>query len=342
MPFLKQAWYCSGWSHEISGAPISRTILGEPIVFFRKMDGSVIALSDTCPHRFAPLHLGEVHGDAIQCPYHGLQFGEAGLCTLNPHDERIPASLKVTAYPVVERHRAIWLWMGDPAAANPALIPDCCHHDDPNFKTIFDLVPVAGHYELVSDNLLDLTHVRFLHKSFQAPSVKAYEAELIEDGRSITSVYNIMDAEKSDFISLMWPEAPARVDIYASNCWQAPANLLQRNCNTGAGWPEEQGILAFTSHLITPETETTSHYFWSYSRNWRRDDDEFEQILHQGLDHVIRNDDATMIGHIQRKMGPTGDLRSLRPVILPTDNAAMRARYVLAQMIKAENAAADA
>lgn len=342
MTFLRNAWYCSGWSHEISRQPMSRVILGEPVVIFRKEDGSPVALGDTCPHRFAPLHLGTLRGDAIECPYHGLQFGETGACILNPHSDTISRSLKVASYPIVERHRAIWLWMGDPAGADPALIPDYSQHDDPKFKTTFDRTPVAGSYQLVSDNLLDLTHVNYLHKTFQAPNAKALQiVDLIEDDQTITSVSNTLGADKGEMLNLMWPEGPELVDVYSTMQWEAPANLLLINCNTAAGAPRDQGILAYTCHLVTPETETSSHYFWSYSRNWRLDDDAFEQMLHQGLDQAIRGDDAAMIGHVQHNMGPTSDLMSLKPVILPTDTAAIRARVRVTRLLKAERDAVD-
>ena len=336
MTFLRCAWYCFGWSHEISRQPLSRTILATPIVLFRKEDGSAVALGDTCPHRFAPLHLGELRGDAIECRYHGLQFGENGACILNPHGP-IARTLKVRPFPVVERQQVVWIWMGEPGSADPMLIPDCSHNDDPAFKTFFGQVHVGGHYELVNDNLLDLTHVRFLHKSFQAPNSGIFEHNVVQQGRTVTSVYNIRDTEKSAMLEMMWPEGPGRVDIFSVMRWDAPSNLLQKNCNTGVGISEDDGIVAFTSHLITPETETSSNYFFSYSRNWRREDPAFEAALRGGIEHAIRDDDAAMIQHIQRRMGPTGDLMSLRPVVLSTDSAAIRARRILAKLISEES-----
>jgi len=337
MTFLRNAWYCFGWSHEISRQPLSRTILATPIVLFRKEDRSAVALGDTCPHRFAPLHLGELRGDAIECPYHGLQFGENGACILNPHGGPIARTLKVRSFPVVERHQVVWIWMGEPGSADPMRIPDCSHNDDPAFKTFFGQVHVGGHYELVNDNLLDLTHVRFLHKTFQAPNSGIFEHDVVQEGRTVTSVYNIRDTQKSAMLEMMWPDGPEHVDIFSVMRWDAPSNLLQKNCNTGAGLSEDDGIVAFTSHLITPETETSSNYFFSYSRNWRREDADFEEALRGGIEHAIRDDDAAMIQHVQRRMGPTGDLMSLRPVVLSTDSAAIRARRILVKLIREES-----
>jgi len=336
MAFLKDSWYCAGWSHEISRKPLLRTILGKPIVLYRKEDGTAVALSDTCPHRFAPLHLGELRGDAIECPYHGLQFRESGVCILNPHGGPITAALKVDAFPIVERDLTLWIWMGRADAADAALIPDCSHHVAPDFKALFTYIAVGGNYELVNDNLLDLTHVRFLHKSFQAPNAGVFEYDLIQKGRTVTSIYNMLDTEKSSMLQMMWPQGPERVDLYNDMQWNAPSNFRHINRNTGRGQPVDQGITGITSHLITPETETTSHYFLAYARNWRREEDAFEEALQAGLENAVRGDDEWMIAHVQNRMGPTSDLMSLHPVILQTDSAAVRARRILAKLIREE------
>ena len=341
MQYLKRAWYCASWSYEITRQPMARTILDEQVLLYRKEDGSAVAIGNICPHRFAPLNLGELRGDAIQCPYHGLRFDHTGACVLNPHDERISPSLKVKAYPIVERHRAIWIWMGEPGLANPALVPDCSHHDNSKFRTIFDRIPVPGNYELVSDNLLDLTHIRFLHKSFVAPKVKAFEYKLVQDGQTVRSIYNMRESERAGIMDVTWPQAPELLDIYVSMRWNAPANLTLTNRIVAAGSPEESGVLGMTSHLITPETATSSHYFWATSRDYLLDDAAFERRLHENTQRVITDEDAVMIGLVQRSMGQTGDIRALRAVILPTDGAAMRARLILGQLLKAENGASD-
>ena len=80
MAFLRNAWYAAAWDDELGDKPLARTMLGEPLVLYRDSAGAPVALSDTCPHRFAPLSLGRRDGDTLQCPYHGLVFGKNGIC----------------------------------------------------------------------------------------------------------------------------------------------------------------------------------------------------------------------------------------------------------------------
>ena len=126
MSFLRNVWYAAAWGNEIkAGELFQRTLLNEPVVFFRDTQGNAQAIADRCPHRFAPLGMGILKGDAVRCPYHGLEFDGSGACVHNPHgDGAIPKAAKVKAYPLVERYSLLWIWMGDPHLADAALIPD--------------------------------------------------------------------------------------------------------------------------------------------------------------------------------------------------------------------------
>src|SRR6202012_3346140 len=123
--YLRNAWYVAAWSDDLAeGQLLGRVILKQPVVLYRKADGNVAALDDRCSHRFAPLHMGKVvHGDRVQCPYHGLEFAASGACVLNPHGAKnIPSRAHIRSYPVIEKHKAIWIWMGD-RPAGPAKVP---------------------------------------------------------------------------------------------------------------------------------------------------------------------------------------------------------------------------
>jgi vanillate O-demethylase monooxygenase subunit len=165
--YLRNAWYVAAWTDDLAeGRLLDRTIMQEPIVLYRTADGRVAALQDRCPHRFAPLHMGKiVGGDRVQCPYHGLEFDAAGACVRNPHgNKNIPPRARVRSYPVTEKHKAIWIWMGE-APADPAKVPDFGVLDNvPELHaTKRDRITIRANYELIIDNLLDLSHTSYLH-----------------------------------------------------------------------------------------------------------------------------------------------------------------------------------
>ena len=80
IPFVRNAWYAAAWSEEIGRELVERWICGMPVVFYRREDGTAVALEGTCPHRQYPLALGRLKGDRIECGYHGITFGCDGAC----------------------------------------------------------------------------------------------------------------------------------------------------------------------------------------------------------------------------------------------------------------------
>ncbi len=163
--FPMNAWYAAAWDAEITRALFPRTIAGKHIVFYRKQDGQVAALEDACWHRLVPLSKGRIEGDEVVCGYHGLAFNAQGRCTHMPSQETINPSACVRSYPVMERHRFIWVWTGDPALADPALIPDLHWNHDPDWAGDGRTIHVKCNYRLVLDNLMDLTHETYVHGS---------------------------------------------------------------------------------------------------------------------------------------------------------------------------------
>ena len=162
--FLRNCWYVAAWDHELlHGAKLARTILEKPVVLFRGESGRYIALDNRCCHRGAPLSMGRVEGDCIRCMYHGMKYDASGVCVQIPGQSRIPESLRVTSYPVQERGHLVWIWLGDPARADPALIVDYPPLHDPAWRG----VPAYLHYDanwlLIVDNLSDFAHLAFVH-----------------------------------------------------------------------------------------------------------------------------------------------------------------------------------
>src|SRR6266508_3891929 len=161
--FVRNAWYVAAWDHEIGRDMLRRVILDEPVVFYRREDGKPVALEDRCCHRQAPLSMGKLIGDIVKCPYHGLEFDQTGKCVKVPSQDKIPPSAKVKSFPVREKNHWIWIWLGDAAKADPALIEDFHWLDDPGWGFGGSYLHVEANYQLLVENLLDTTHLPFLH-----------------------------------------------------------------------------------------------------------------------------------------------------------------------------------
>lgn len=107
---LTNRWHVIAWDYGIEHEPFPRAVWGEAIVLYRRPDRGLVALEDCCPHRLLPLSKGRVKGELIVCGYHGIELNGSGECVHMPNMERVPASVQFNAYPVVERHRFVWVW----------------------------------------------------------------------------------------------------------------------------------------------------------------------------------------------------------------------------------------
>ena len=163
MTFIKNIWYAAAWGSEVeAGKPVARTVADLPIVLYRTVDGKAVILEDRCSHRCAPLSKGRVEGDALRCWYHGLLFSSEGKCLEMPGQDQAPG-FDVRSYPVIERHECIWVWTGDPALADPALVPNSrLTENGIPFRT--GVMEFACDYQLFNDNLCDFSHLAYVHE----------------------------------------------------------------------------------------------------------------------------------------------------------------------------------
>ena len=200
-PFAENAWYAAAWSHEVKHELMPRTICGKDVVLYRRGDGEVAALEDACWHRLVPLSLGRLKDDQVVCGYHGLVFNSAGRCTYMPAQKTINPAACVTAYPIVERHRLVWLWPGDPALADPAKIPDFHWNDGTDWVgeggTFYSL---QCDYRLVIDNLMDLTHEAYVHVgSIGDEAITSAPFDVTHTDRTATVTRWMIDIEPPPF-----------------------------------------------------------------------------------------------------------------------------------------------
>jgi len=338
MPYLRNTWYAAGWGTELRQGMLARTILEEPVVLFRKSNGAVVALQDRCAHRFVPLHLGRLESDIIECKYHGLKYNETGACIFNPHgDGTIPPCVRVKNYRVAERFGIVWIWMGDSSRADPALIHDFSEFDDARHTSVTGDIHVAANYQLIADNLLDLTHGQYIHPLFTNPAgPSTMEADTSNDPGTIWAKFVRKNQYPNQYFQMLGYPKDQRGDHRNYMRWNAPGVLLLDVGMTQVGGSPSEGISIPTAHLLTPETRTSTHYLWGMARNFRLDDEAFSrQLLITGMT-VFDNEDRPVIEAQQRAIGHRDDLFSLKPALLKTDRAAVRARRLLERMIRRE------
>lgn len=163
--FVRNAWYVAAWSREIGRQLTARTILGENLVFWRRQDGTPAVLVDRCPHKLAPLSLGTLVGDDLQCGYHGMIFNGSGQCVRIPGQAAIPPSACARTFALAERYGAVWIWMGDPALADAARIVEVRHHGEPGWALVDgQYLHFDCNYLNITDNLVDPAHTTYVHK----------------------------------------------------------------------------------------------------------------------------------------------------------------------------------
>lgn len=346
MTYLRNVWYVAAWANDVpQGQMLARQICDEPMVLYRDDQGVPHALFDRCPHRFAPLSMGKLceGGTSIQCGYHGLRFGADGKCNQNPHgDGRIPIAAAVKSYPVVERWSLLWVWMGDPAQADPALIPSFPFLDTEHWYVATAQMEIDANYVLESDNILDLSHIEYLHPTtLGAGQSGEGKTTVTQDGSTVWSRRVIRNEILPDFLyqaTGLPDKAPC--DRWLDVRWDAPASMYLQADMALAGTPREQGMQSPQAHLFTPISEGKTHYFYSFSMPkalgpWA---EEAAQRNVAGLREPFLREDKPMVEAQQRALAGRS-FWDLKPVLLEVDAPAVRARRVLEQLLAAEQAA---
>ena len=336
--FLRNAWYVAAWDHEVGVAPKAVCLLGEEVVLYRRADGSVAALEDACPHRKLPLSMGRVRGDLIECGYHGMTFDGRGVCTRVPGDGRIPPGARVRAYPIVARYGLLWIWMGESQAADPSLIYDVAHWGDPAWGVNRgDSMQVACNYLYLTDNLLDPSHVSWVHPgSFGNAACEATPLEVTVADDRVTVWRWMHDVEPAPFYAPLLGFS-GRCDRKQHYEVRLPCLALAHAIFTPAGtggegraYPPETFVMD-SYNFFTPIDEQTTRYFWFQMRNVAPDDEALSRGLAAGVRAAFEEDRAVLEA-VQRGM-----TRMATPNLnLPIDSGPLRFRRRLSQMIEAE------
>jgi len=342
--FPKNTWYVACTPDEIDAKPLGRTICGERIVFYRGSEGQVAALEDFCPHRGAQLSLGTVCEGKLVCGYHGLVMGCDGK-TVSMPGQRVGGFPAIRSYPVVERHGFIWVWPGEAAKADPALIHHLEWAESPDWAYAGGLYHIRADYRLMIDNLMDLTHETYVHTTSigQKEIDETPVTTRTEGGQVVTSRFmeNVMAPP-------FW-RANLRGNNLADDVpvdrWQVcrftpPSHIMIEVgvAHAGKGGyhadPKDK-VHSIVVDFITPETETTMWYFWGMARNFNPKDKALTAQIREGQAKVFAEDTAVLEAQ-QANLSKYPDRRLL---MLNIDAGGVQSRKLLDKMIAQEQAA---
>jgi vanillate O-demethylase monooxygenase subunit len=339
-PYVRNAWYMAAWSEELDGELIGRTIMDEPIVLFRGADGKAAALEDRCCHRGAPLTQGKPVPEGVQCGYHGLVFDGRGQCVKIPGQDGVPERVRVRAYPVAERQHFVWIWMGDPARADEGQIIDY-----PYFETAAEwpsrkgVMEIAANYAMMIDNLMDLTHLGFVHvKTIGGDPNTHVNADM-----TVTPTANgvklerwMMDCQPPQtYVKAVGFEG--KIDRWARFEYVAPATVLQWSgaMDAGKGARENQnqpGLHIRLVHCATPKTAGEFYYFFATATGYRQDDPEAcQQFFDENYVTFLEDKEIMEVQQARVARDPEREL-----IAIKSDAALSQARKTLNRMIDSE------
>ncbi len=336
--WMLNAWQVAAFTHEVDGGMLSRRLCGRPVLLYRRADGAPVALEDRCPHRLVPLSAGMRIGDEIQCGYHGLRFSPGGACTRIPGQDMIPASATLRSYPLVERYNLVWIWLGEASVADPALVPDCHWMDHPGWVPSAGYHHIDANYRLVTDNLLDLSHESYIHErtigNGQGESIANYPVRTTQEAARLVRAHREMPGIVPPPLFRLMVNGAERIDRWQSAVYMPPGIHVTNVGVYPVEAPREDAAQQRVLHLLTPETQTSTHYFWGLCRNFLRDDVDLTERLRLAVVHTF-DEDKHMLELQQCSIDEVPD-RPVPNFALRVDAAPLQARRMLARFIERE------
>lgn len=341
--FVKNAWYVAAWGSELEvGGILARKLLGVPMVIYRDEQGAAHVLEDRCCHRGLPLSMGRVRGPVLECGYHGLQFDGLGRCVAIPGQDNVPSVMKVRSFPVVEKDGLIWIWGGDSARADENLIPSFPWHADPSWPYIPHVQHIRCAFNLVVDNLLDQTHLAYVHLSTIGGNPNAHavaDMEIEPTARGVRFMRWLENAPPPPIYveADIGFSADEPIDRWAEFEYIAPATVhqftggLPRSARARESGRRDGGWALRIMHHVTPETETTCHYFWSACHGFRQDDPAVTEWMRDSIRDTFLEDERVLEAQQARILELPGRLLSTKH-----DAARIAAELALMKMRKEE------
>ena len=330
-PLIRDAGYIAGFSHEFSRTSSERVLLGDSVLFYRREDGRPVALQNRCPHRSFPLSQGCLEGDNVRCGYHGLTFNAEGDCVSIPQQPVIPASVRLVRYEVVEQKPFVWIFMGDPAQAASVPMPQTPWLDSTDWDYARNYLALGANYVGLHENLLDLSHFTYLHPTtLGTPEYAKAPFEVAQSGDHV-------------MISRLVPDC-AVPPVYARTGMKGRMSRHTKSEFMGAGWHHASAVLTdleaapgarreFTvliDHFMTPETQDTTHYWFTFARDFALGDEEVTQYMERGAMTAFNEDvfalqEITRLRRLEQNGAP-------KEIDIKSDAAGIAARRVLARL----------
>ena len=341
--FLKNTWYVACQAHEITDKPLGRKICNESMAFYKNAEGRVSAVQDFCPHRGAPLSLGRVCNGQLVCGYHGLVMGCDGL-VVNMPGHQVRNFEPIKSYAVIERYGFVWVWPGDQSKVDPAQMPVFDWFDNPQWAYGGGLYHIACDYRLMIDNLMDLTHETYVHStSIGQQEIDETPSRTVTEGNSVVTSRFMEGIKAPPFWQMAMRandlDAEATVDRWQICKFTPPSHVLIEVGVALAGKggynadPKDKAYSVVVD-FITPETETSIHYFWGMVRQFKPEDAELTAKIREGQGKIF-SEDLQML-EMQQKNLLAFPERQLK--ILSIDAGGVMSRRIIDRLLATEKA----
>jgi phenylpropionate dioxygenase-like ring-hydroxylating dioxygenase large terminal subunit len=339
MEFVRDQWYVAAYGTEIGRELFSRTVCGESILFWRTGSGEVTAMTDRCVHRRFPLSEPPSHlvGDTVVCGYHGFTYGADGVCVAVPGQTRIPRTARLATFAVKEQDSFVWVWIGDRAKADESLIPRAPWLDLSGWTSVYGMEPLAARFDLLVDNLLDLSHETYLHGGYIGTPEVAHTpiTTEVDEERNIVYVSRHMDDAACPPFYARSTGIEGRIVRWQDIEYHPPCLYLLHSRIAPVGvYPAPDGKDDDAFHVevvyaITPETETSTHDFWAVARDFALTDSSVSDFLRESNRTVVLQD-VTALNKLEQVIAtePAG----YQELSINIDTGGLAARRILKRM----------
>lgn len=336
--FPMNRWWVAGFAWELTDKPLARTLLGHPMVLFRAADGRVAALEDRCSHKELPLSLGTLEARGLRCGYHGLLFDAGGRCIEIPGQERIPAKTTLRAFPLVEQDQILWVWVGASEHDHPTDAPPTYRfHSDPAYQFGGRVFHYDVPWQLIHDNLLDLSHLGYVHTKTVGGNPQLHMSAPMQvhgEGHALRVVRHMPNSVPPPTYQAAWPWQGERIDRWQEIDFQVAYLWIWTGAmEPGSGRyddPHRAGFHMHGFHGVTPETETTAHYLWTIATNPHPEMDNVTQLVVDQTEATFLEDKVVLEAQWQNQHR----FAQRKQVDIHVDVGPNRARRIVRELIQ--------